>query len=219
MQRDIAPVWEMVEARIRSDAVYTPSFYILLAIAGLIGAVGILTNSQILIVAAMVVGPEYNAIMGVALGIEKRTKRPVLRGALALLAGFSAAMVVTLLFGLAIRWSGHTPKLYSTGMPAGLRSDQQPELVLGRCRRSGRDSRRRFADRSASKCTHRRLHLGYDYPGCRRRRPVHRVRELERGPGIGISAASQRDVADCRGALVLHAQRIIWHARERSRDG
>ena len=64
VQRDIPPVWEVVEARIRSDAVYAPSFYILLAIAGLIGAVGILTNSQILIVGAMVVGPEYNAIMG-----------------------------------------------------------------------------------------------------------------------------------------------------------
>ena len=116
MQRDIAPVWEMVEARIRSDAVYTPSFYILLAIAGLIGAVGILTNSQILIVGAMVVGPEYNAIMGVALGIEKRARRPVLRGLLALLAGFSAAVVITLLFSLAIRYSGHTPKLYSAGV-------------------------------------------------------------------------------------------------------
>src|SRR5580658_1165177 len=116
VQRDVAPVWEVVEARIRSDAVYAPSFYILLAIAGLIGAVGILTNSTILIVGAMVVGPEYNAIMGVALGIDKRTRRPVIRGALALLAGFSAAMIVTLLFALAIRWSGHTPKLYSLGV-------------------------------------------------------------------------------------------------------
>ena len=116
VQRDVAPVWELVEARIRSDAVYAPSFYILLAIAGLIGAVGILTNSQILIVGAMVVGPEYNAIMGVALGIDKRSRRPVLRGLLALLAGFSAAVVVTLLFGLAIRWSGHTPRLYSLGI-------------------------------------------------------------------------------------------------------
>ena len=116
VQRDIAPVWDVVEAKIRSDAVYAPSFYILLAIAGLIGAVGILTNSQILIVGAMVVGPEYNAIMGVALGIDKRTRRPVIRGALALLAGFSAAMIVTLLFALAIRWSGHTPKLYSLGI-------------------------------------------------------------------------------------------------------
>ena len=64
----------------------------------------------------MVVGPEYNAIMGVALGIDQRARRPVLRGALALLAGFSVAMVVTLLFALAIRWSGHTPKLYSSGV-------------------------------------------------------------------------------------------------------
>ena len=63
VQRDVTPVWDVVEAKIRSDAVYAPSFFILLAIAGLIGAVGILTNSQILIVGAMVVGPEYNATL------------------------------------------------------------------------------------------------------------------------------------------------------------
>ena len=56
--RETAPVWEMVEAIIRGGAIYPPSFYGLLIIAGLIGAVGILTNSQILIVGAMVVGPE-----------------------------------------------------------------------------------------------------------------------------------------------------------------
>jgi uncharacterized hydrophobic protein (TIGR00271 family) len=116
VQHDVVPVWDVIEARIRSDAVYAPSFYILLAIAGLIGAVGILTNSQILIVGAMVVGPEYNAIMGIALGLDKRTRRPVIRGGLVLLAGFSAAIILTLLFGLAIRWSGHTPKLYSIGV-------------------------------------------------------------------------------------------------------
>jgi uncharacterized hydrophobic protein (TIGR00271 family) len=116
VQRDVAPVWDIVEAKIRSDAVYAPSFYVLLIIAGLIGAVGILTNSQILVVGAMVVGPEYNAIMGVALGLEKRRKRPVMRGALALLAGFSAAIVITLVFGLIIRWSGRTPRLYLAGV-------------------------------------------------------------------------------------------------------
>lgn len=116
IQRDVAPVWDVVEAKIRSNAVYAPSFFILLAIAGLIGAVGILTNSQILIVGAMVVGPEYNAIMGVALGIDKRDRGAILRGGAALLVGFSAAIVVTLLFGLAIRWSGHTPKAFSLGL-------------------------------------------------------------------------------------------------------
>jgi hypothetical protein len=64
LRQETAPVWEMVEAVIRQGEAYAPSFYVLLAIAGLIGAVGILTNSQILIVGAMVVGPEYSAIMG-----------------------------------------------------------------------------------------------------------------------------------------------------------
>jgi uncharacterized hydrophobic protein (TIGR00271 family) len=116
MQRDIAPVWDVVDARIRSEAVYAPSFYILLAIAGLIGAVGILINSEILLVGAMVVGPEYNAIMGVALGIDRHDGQQALRGTLALVAGFLAAIILTLAFGLAIRWSGETPDAFSRGV-------------------------------------------------------------------------------------------------------
>ncbi len=65
-----APVWAQVEARIRAEGRYPPSFYLFLVVAGLIGAVGIITNSQILIVAAMVVGPEYGAITSVALAID-----------------------------------------------------------------------------------------------------------------------------------------------------
>jgi uncharacterized hydrophobic protein (TIGR00271 family) len=116
VQRDIAPVWDVVEARIRANAVYPPSFYILLAIAGLIGAVGILTNSQILIVGAMVVGPEYNAIMGIALGLERHDPPPVIRGSLVLVAGFLAAIILCLAFGLVIRWTGRTPEPYSAGV-------------------------------------------------------------------------------------------------------
>jgi uncharacterized hydrophobic protein (TIGR00271 family) len=115
-----ASAWDVAEARIRAIAVYPPSFFILLAIAGLIGAVGILINSQILIVGAMVVGPEYNAIMGVALGLGDRDTGPVTRGLVALGAGFGAAIVLTLLFGLVIRVSGHTPAAYLRGVrPVG----------------------------------------------------------------------------------------------------
>ena len=71
---DQAPVWELVEARIHADAQYSPSFFLLLIFAGLIGASGILTNSQILVVGAMVVGPEYSAIIAVALGIDRRRR-------------------------------------------------------------------------------------------------------------------------------------------------
>jgi uncharacterized hydrophobic protein (TIGR00271 family) len=113
---EAAPVWEMVESKIRAGGVYPASFFALLVIAGLIGAVGILTNSQILVVAAMVVGPEYGAIMATALGINKRDRRAVRHGLAALVAGFALAVVTTLIFGLVIRWSGETPRLYDAGV-------------------------------------------------------------------------------------------------------
>ena len=116
LRRETAPVWEMVEAVIRRGAVYAPSFYGLLTIAGLIGAVGILTNSQILIVGAMVVGPEYNAIIAVALGISIRDRPLVRDGLFALLWGFLAAIVMTFLFGLAVRASGDTPGEFLQGV-------------------------------------------------------------------------------------------------------
>ena len=99
-------MWELVEARIAEDATYPPSFFALLVFAGLIGACGILTNSQILIVGAMVVGPEYSAIISVALGLERRDWPAVGRGLLALAAGFLLAIVVTLVFASCIRWLG-----------------------------------------------------------------------------------------------------------------
>ena len=113
---EIPPVWEMVESNIRAGGEYPASFYALLVIAGLIGAVGILTNSQILIVAAMVVGPEYGAIMATALGINKGDRGAVRRGLAALTAGFAMAVLATLVFGLLIRWSGETPRLYELGI-------------------------------------------------------------------------------------------------------
>lgn len=111
-----APVWQLVEARIREDGTYAPSFFALLIFAALIGACGILTNSQILIVGAMVVGPEYSAIISVALGIDRRDGHAVGRGLLALLVGFLIAIAVTLVFALCVRWSGHTPKPYLAGL-------------------------------------------------------------------------------------------------------
>lgn len=114
--REIAPVWEMVEATIRRGAVYSPSFFVLLAIAGLIGAVGILTNSQILIVGAMVVGPEYDAIIAAALGISQRDRSAIRDGLLALASGFFAAIVVTFAFGVAVRASGKAPEQFLAGV-------------------------------------------------------------------------------------------------------
>ncbi|MEY9964238.1 putative hydrophobic protein (TIGR00271 family) [Streptacidiphilus sp. MAP12-16] len=111
-----APVWEEVEARIRAEGTYAPSFYLYLVVAGLIGAVGIVTNSQILIVAAMVVGPEYGAIVAIALGIDRGDWSRIRQGLFALLVGFLLAIVATFLFSLLIRGFGLQSKAFSVGV-------------------------------------------------------------------------------------------------------
>jgi uncharacterized hydrophobic protein (TIGR00271 family) len=111
-----APVWEEVDARIRADGRFPPSWYGLLVIAGLIAAVGLLTNSQILIVGAMVVGPEYGAIVALAYGAIRRDTGLMSKSATALVVGFAMAVVAALLLGLVIRAAGLEPKAFELGV-------------------------------------------------------------------------------------------------------
>jgi uncharacterized hydrophobic protein (TIGR00271 family) len=111
-----APVWEEVDARIRADGRFPPSWYGLLIMAGLIAAVGLLTNSQILIVGAMVVGPEYGAIVALAYGGIKRDSTLAVSSATALTVGFILAVTAALLLGLVIRAAGLEPRLYAAGI-------------------------------------------------------------------------------------------------------
>lgn len=113
---NFSPIWEEAEARIRERGTYRPSWFVLLAIAGMIGAVGILTNSQILVVGAMVVGPEYGAMIAVALGIDQRDRVPIRRGLNALAFGFTLAIAVTLLFSLVIRVFDLEPRAFELGV-------------------------------------------------------------------------------------------------------
>lgn len=114
-RREQIPVWAVVEGTIRANATYPPSFYVLLVVAGLIAAVGILTNSQILVVGAMVVGPEYFAIIAAALGCSKRDGPLVEEALTALGRGFLAAVIASFLFALAIRGAGVAPAPFLHG--------------------------------------------------------------------------------------------------------
>jgi uncharacterized hydrophobic protein (TIGR00271 family) len=114
--QQFTPVWAEIEARIALDGTFPPSWFALLVIAGLIGAIGILTNSQILIVGAMVVGPEYGAIISLAFGVTRRDSERVLRSAAALVAGFTLAVAGALLLSLVIRGAGLEPRAYARGI-------------------------------------------------------------------------------------------------------
>ncbi|KOV69536.1 MULTISPECIES: DUF389 domain-containing protein [Streptomyces] len=111
-----SPMWASVEAHIRAEGTYAPSFYLFLVVAGLIASVGIMTNSQILIVAAMVVGPEYNAITSIALGLDRHNRRRVRDGVRALAVGFLLAIVVTLCFAALARGAHLQSKAFDLGL-------------------------------------------------------------------------------------------------------
>jgi uncharacterized hydrophobic protein (TIGR00271 family) len=75
-------------------------------IATLIGAVGILLDSPILIVGAMVVGPEFGPIAALCVAIVQRRADLARRSATALLVGFPIAIAVAFAWSLVFRHLG-----------------------------------------------------------------------------------------------------------------
>ena len=114
--QQFTPVWAEVEGRIALEGSFPPSWFALLVIAGLIGAIGIVSNSQILIVGAMVVGPEYGAILSLAFGLIGRDTSRAWRSVGALAGGFALAIVFALLLSLVIRAAGLESKSYALGL-------------------------------------------------------------------------------------------------------
>ena len=57
----------------------TPSFLVFMSIATIIAGIGILLDAPILIVGAMVVGPEYGPSAALCVSIVRRRRRPALR--------------------------------------------------------------------------------------------------------------------------------------------
>jgi uncharacterized hydrophobic protein (TIGR00271 family) len=114
--QEFTPVWAEVDGRIAMEGAFPPSWFGLLVIAGLIGTIGIVSNSQILIVAAMVVGPEYGGILSLAFGLINRDSSRIGRSVAALTGGFALAMACSLLLALVIRGAGLESRSYQLGL-------------------------------------------------------------------------------------------------------
>lgn len=99
-------VWDLVADRAEADARSSWSYYAFLCLATMIAAVAVVTDSPVLVVGAMVVGPEFGPVASLAFGIATGRGRLVL-GALRLLAlGFAAAVALTAVIALLVRWTG-----------------------------------------------------------------------------------------------------------------
>jgi uncharacterized hydrophobic protein (TIGR00271 family) len=92
-----AVVWEEVESRTSEQTELSFSFVLFMVAAMQIAAVGIVLDQPILIVGAMVVGPEFGPLAGVSVALVNRQAPLARRSLLALAVGFPVGIVCAVL--------------------------------------------------------------------------------------------------------------------------
>ena len=97
-----AIIWEEVVASTGEDSTLTWTFMAFMVLACILAAIGVATDSPITIVGAMVVGPEFGPLAGIAVGLRLRRGDAVRRGVTALVVGFTGAIAVTA--AVAVLW-------------------------------------------------------------------------------------------------------------------
>lgn len=101
-----AVVWEQVRRRTQEEATLSVTYVVYMVAAMLIAATGIMTDSGILIVAAMVVGPDFGPLAGTAVGLSTGRWHLARRSFLALSTGFAVGIVATYAFSWLMRAEG-----------------------------------------------------------------------------------------------------------------
>ena len=104
-----AVVWEEVESRTSENTEMSASFLVFMVLACLIASVGILLDSPILIIGAMVVGPEFGPIAGLCVALVQRRGDLVKRSLIPLAIGFPLGILAAYLFVLFVKETGLTP--------------------------------------------------------------------------------------------------------------
>ncbi len=104
-----AVVWEEVESRTSENTEMSSNFLWFMALACLIASVGIFLDSPILIVGAMIVGPEFGPIAGLCVALVQRRREVAKRSFTALAIGFPIGITAAFVFALAIRAVDLTP--------------------------------------------------------------------------------------------------------------
>ncbi|BCJ55309.1 hypothetical protein Asp14428_67840 [Actinoplanes sp. NBRC 14428] len=90
-----AVVWEEVEHTTAAESEISGAFLAFMIVATVIAGIGVLLDQPILIVGAMVVGPEFGPLAALCVGVVRRRPWLVRRAGTALLVGFAVGMLVT----------------------------------------------------------------------------------------------------------------------------
>ncbi|MDX3854742.1 DUF389 domain-containing protein [Streptomyces sp. AK02-01A] len=93
---DDAVVWHELAARTATDTRITWGFLAFLALATQLAAIGTLLDQPILIVGAMVLGPEFGPVAAICFGLLRRDWLLIGAAVRALVVGFTVAIAITL---------------------------------------------------------------------------------------------------------------------------
>jgi len=104
-----AVIWEEVESRTSENVELSASFLIFMVLAMLIAMVGILTDQLVLIIGAMIVGPEFGPIAGICVAAVEKRRDLFKRSFSALAVGFPVGITVTFLAVLLLNAVGLVP--------------------------------------------------------------------------------------------------------------
>ena len=101
-----AVVWSEVTQRAYEESELNWTYVSFMSLATLLASIAIVVDSQILVIGAMVLGPEFVAIAALGLALVRRRGALFSRAARTLVLGFAVAIVVTVLASLAARGLG-----------------------------------------------------------------------------------------------------------------
>jgi uncharacterized hydrophobic protein (TIGR00271 family) len=108
-----AVIWEEVAERTSEESAMSATYLIFIVLAALIASIGIYLNSAILIVGAMVVGPEFGPIAGVCVAAVQRRPDLAVRSLIALAVGFPLAIGAVVLSSLIFKATSITPDTFT----------------------------------------------------------------------------------------------------------
>lgn len=109
-----AVVWEEVEARTSENTELSANFLAFMVLAMLIGGVGVFLDSPVLIIGAMVVGPEFGPIAGFCVAIVERRRDLAKRSLVALAVGFPLGIGFTFVMAVILKETGLAPDGYAS---------------------------------------------------------------------------------------------------------
>jgi uncharacterized hydrophobic protein (TIGR00271 family) len=104
-----AVIWEEVESRTSENTELSVNFLAFMVLAMLIASVGIFLDQPILIIGAMVVGPEFGPLAGFCVAVVELRRELARRSLTALLVGFPAGIAMTAMATLVFRATGLVP--------------------------------------------------------------------------------------------------------------